>query len=224
VGDNVRVTQQPASGIEYIDAGGVVTGPEAATVRRPRRWLPVIAGALTFLIVLVLAGLAVGDAFARNVEMRSLVARVEASEAAMGALQNNVGEIFAEYEGRTPLSDEDQAALDEQLKAAAVAGRDAIGKAGRDVEAMRWLAWHREIGAAQDAYLAHNRAWQDYLDRAAQDPAEFVSPQDDVNSTFEAAERYFRTALPPLALFDLRDRVDAIFAPPPSEDGSSQSA
>jgi hypothetical protein len=224
VGDNVRVTQQPASRIEYIDAGGVVPEPQAPTVRRPRRWLPVIAGAVTFLLVLVTVGAVVGDAFARNVEMRSLVARVEASESAMGALQDDVQEIFAEYEGSTPRSDTDRAALDERLKAAAVAGRDAIAAAGQDVEALRWLAWHREIGAAQDAYLAHNRAWVDYLDRAAADPAEFGQPQDDVNTTFEAAEGYFDTALPPLTLFDLDDRVDAIFAPPPAEDGSSQAA
>ena len=224
MGDNVPVTQQPPSGIEYIDVGGVVPEPQARAARRPRRWLPVIAGVVTFLLVLVTVGVVVGDAFARNIEMRSLVSRIEASETAMGDLQDDVQAIFAEYEGRTPLSDEDQSALDERLKAAAASGRDAIAAAGQDVEAMRWLAWHREIGAAQDAYLAHNRAWQDYLGRATQDPAEFVRPQDDVNSTFEAAERYFRTALPPIPLFDLADRVDAIFAPPPAEDGSSQAA
>jgi hypothetical protein len=224
VGDNVRVTQQPPSGIEYIDVGGVVPEQQAPAVRKPRRWLPVIAGAVTFLLVLVTVGIVVGDAFARNIEMRSLVARVEASETAMGSLQEDVQEILGDYEGRAPLSDEDQAALDERLKAAAAAGRDAIAAAGEDVEALRWLAWHREIGAAQDAYLAHNRAWVDYMDRAAKDPAEFGQPQDDVNSTFEAAEDYFRTALPPLALFDLADRVDVIFAPPPAEDGSSQAA
>lgn len=174
--------------------------------------------------MLVTVGALVGDAFARNVEMRSLVARVEASESAMGGLQEDVREVFAEYEDRTPLSDEDRAELDGRLTAAAAAGRDAIAEAGQEVEAMRWLAWHREIGAAQDAYLAHNRAWVDYLDRAAQDPAEFGRPQDDVNTTFEAAEDYFRTAVPSLTLFDLADRVDAIFAPPPSEDGSSQAA
>jgi hypothetical protein len=133
-------------------------------------------------------------------------------------------EILADYEGRAPLSDEDQAALDEELKAAAVAGRAAIAAAGDDVAGVRWLAWHRDIGAAQDDYLAHNRAWQDYLGRAADDPAEFGRPQDDVNTTFEAAEGRFRAAIPALALFDLRDRVDAIFAPPPPEDGSSQAA
>ena len=224
MGDNVRVSQQPPSGIEYIDVGGVVSEPQAATPRRPRKWLPVIAGVVTFLLVLVTVGTLVGDAFARSVEMRSLVARVEASESAMGALQDDVREIFAEYEGSEALSDEDRAALDERLKAAAVKGRDAIAAAGQDVEALRWLAWHREIGAAQDAYLAHNRAWQDYLDRAAQDPAEFGRPQDDVNTTFEGAEGDFRSALPSLDLFDLADRVDAIFAPPPAEDGSSQAA
>ena len=68
---------------------------------------------------------------------------------------------------------------------------------------MHWLSWHREIGAAQDAYLAHNRAWQAYLARAAEDPAEFDVEQTDVNTTFEAAEQPIRAALPDPALYDL---------------------
>jgi hypothetical protein len=224
VGDNVLVTQQPPSGIEYIDAGGAVAEPQAPVVRRPRRWLPIVAGVVTFVVVLVGLGMVAGDVVARNIEMRSLVTRVEASESAMGALQESVQAILADYEGRAPLSEADQAALDEELKAAAAAGRKAIAAAGDDVAAVRWLAWHRDIGAAQDAYLAHNRAWQDYLGRAAEDPAEIGRPQDDVNSTFEAAEGRFRAAVPPLALFHLRDRVDVIFAPPPSDSGSSQAA
>jgi hypothetical protein len=224
VGDNGPVTQQPSNGIEYIDAGGAVAEPQAPAVRRPKRWLPVVAGVVTFVIVLVGLGMIVGDVVARNLEMRSLVTRVEASESAMGALQDRVRTILTDYEDRAPLSDEDQAALDEELMAAAVDGRAAIAAAGDGVAAVRWLAWHREIGAAQDAYLAHNRAWQDYLARAADDPAEFVRPQDDVNSTFDAAQDPIRAALPALALFDLRSRIDVIFAPPPSEDGSSQSA
>ena len=220
----MRVTQQPTSAMEYIDAGGSVSQPQAPTQRKPRRWLPIILGAVTFVIALVALGTLVGDALARSVEMRALVTRVESSEAAMSALQGEVQAIFGEYEGGTPLSDEDRAALDERLKAAAARGRDAIAEAGRQVAAVRWLTWHRDIGVAQDAYLAHNRAWQDYLSRAAQDPAEFGRPQDDVNSTFEAAEGPMRDALPSLALFDLRERIDVIFAPPPSEDGSSQAA
>ena len=224
MGDNVPVTQQPTSGIEYIDAGGVVPGPQPRTAHRPRRWLPVIAGAVTFVVVLVTLGMVVGDVVARSIEMRSLVSRVEVSESAMGALQDDVQTILAEYEGRAPLSDEDQAALDEQLTAAAAKGRDAIAAAGEGVAAVRWLAWHREIGDAQDAYLAHNRAWTDYLARAAKDPAEFARPQDDVNTTFEAAESPFRDALPSMPLFNLSDRIDAIFAPPVADDGSSQAA
>ena len=224
VGDNVRVTQQPTSGIEYIDAGGAVPGPQPRAPRRPRRWLPIIAGAVTFVVVLATLGLVVGDVVARSIEMRSLVSRVEASESAMGALQEDVRVILSEYEGQAPLSDEDQAALDEKLTAAAAKGRDAIAAAGDRVAGVQWLAWHREIGEAQDAYLAHNRAWTDYLGRAATDPAEFARPQDDVNTTFEAAESPFRAALPALPLFDLADRIDAIFAPPAAEDGSSQAA
>ena len=75
------------------------------------------------------------------------------------------------------------------------------------------------MGAAQDAYLAHNRAWQEYLARAAQDPAQFGVDDTEVNDTFEAAEAPVRAALPPYALFDLVTRVDVIFAPPPVESG-----
>jgi hypothetical protein len=84
--------------------------------------------------------------------------------------------------------------------------------------------WHPEIGAAQDAYLAHNRAWQAYLERAASDPAEFAKEQADINSTFAQAEIDVRAAVPVVPLFNLQDRVDVIFAPPPLPEGSGQQA
>jgi hypothetical protein len=89
---------------------------------------------------------------------------------------------------------------------------------------VRWLAWHREVGDAQAAYLTHNRAWQAYLGRASTDPAEFGKEQKDVNTTFEGAEKPIRDALPLPALFDLLARIDAVFAPPPSPDGQTQEA
>ena len=102
------------------------------------------------------------------------------------------------------------------------ATRADIAAAGDDVAAVRWLAWHQDIRQAQDAYLAHNQAWQDYLTRAIEDPAEFARPQDAVNSTFEEAEPAVREALPPAALYRLKARVAQIFAPPPSEGDGQQ--
>ena len=213
--------------MEYIDAGGVTCAPTPqapAARRRMRGWIPPLIGLATFLVVLVGFGAIIGDAVARNAEMRSLVTAIERSEAAMGETQENVSGIIQAYSGRTPLSEEDQAELDAALQAAAGQGRDAIAAAGEQVRDVRWLVWHRDVGQAQDAYLAHNRAWQEYLDRASADPAEFARNQDAVNSTFADAEAEVRAAIPLIALFDLRDRIDVIFAPPPPEEGDGQSA
>lgn len=218
LGDNVRVSDPdltPAP-LEYIDAGGAPVAPAPVPARPARRWLPLVAGGLAFLVVLVGLGLVVGDWAARNIEMRALVTRIEASEAAMGELQTNVQDIFAQYQGSTPLSDEDRAALDADLRAAAAAGRDAVAKAGDGVASVRWLAWHRDVSDAQEAYLAHNRAWQAYLGKAAENASEFGRPQDAVNETFMDAEDPVRSAVPAPALFDLPQRLDVIFAPPDS--------
>ncbi len=180
-------------------------------------------GLATFLIVLVAFGAVAGDWAARNSEMNSLVTRIEASEAAMGEVQDNVAGIIEAYRGNEQLSASEQDALDAALRAAAAQGRDQIAAAGEQVAAVRWLIWHQEIGDAQEAYLAHNRAWQAYLGRAADDPTEIARTQDEVNSTFEAAEGVVRDAVPPAPLFDLQDRVDVIFAPP-SQQGDGQAA
>ncbi|MCX6433255.1 MAG: hypothetical protein NTX29_10860, partial [Actinobacteria bacterium] len=73
--------------------------PQAqAPARRPRRWVPYVAGALAFLVTLVLVGTLVSDWAARNYEMRTLLTRIEASETAMGDLQTDVEEILARYQ------------------------------------------------------------------------------------------------------------------------------
>jgi hypothetical protein len=206
--------------MEYLDAGRPTDQP----VRAPRRWLPVTLGVVTFLVVLVGLGAVVGDWAARNIEMQLLVSQVEESEAAMGELQTEIEDLAAEYKDRMPLNEADQAAFDTTLKEIAARNQAAIAAAGQDVAAVRWLAWHGAVGQAQDAYLAHNRAWQDYLGRAASDPSEFARQQDAINSTFEASEPAVRGALPSGALYDLPDRVDAIFAPPSLPEGTGQPA
>ena len=140
--------------MEYLDAGGVTAPPpSAATPRPPRRWLGPVLGLATFLVVLVGFGALVGDAAARNAEMRSLVTAIERSEAAMGETQENVGGIIQAYAGRTPLSEADQDELDAALQAAAAQGRDAIAAAGTEVAEVSWLLWHRDVAAAQESYL-----------------------------------------------------------------------
>jgi hypothetical protein len=190
----------------------------------PRRWLAPVLGLATFLIVLVGFGGLVGDAVARNAEMNALVTAIEQSEAAMSETQENVRGVIAAYEGSGQLDDVDRAEIDAALKAAAEQGREAIAAAAGPVGDVRWLVWHRDVKAAQEAYLAHNRAWQEYLDRASTDPTEFARPQDLINSSFADAENEVRAAIPLIAGYDLRDRIDVIFAPPPVEEGDGQQA
>jgi hypothetical protein len=216
-----------ATRMEYLDAGPARSGVTASpppSAKHTRRWVPYVAGAVTFLVVLFALGVLVADWAARNYEMRSLVTQIESSEAAMTELQDNVRAIFTKYEGSAPLSDDDRAALDAELTAAAKESGAAIAAAGDRVQAVRWLSWHRDVGDAQAAYLTHNRAWQAYMARAATDPAEFGVDQEEVNTTFAAAEHPIRDALPVPALFGLRSRIDVIFAPPPAPDGQTQQA
>ena len=71
------MTQPP---MEYIDAGGVTsaTAPQESVARRGMRgWVPPLIGLATFLVVLVGFGAIIGDAVARNAEMRALVTAIE---------------------------------------------------------------------------------------------------------------------------------------------------
>ena len=178
---------------------------------------------LAFLIVLV-AGLAVTVEWgARNAEMRRLVTAVESSEAAMTTTQVTVAEALDVFDA----SDGGESAkmeLDSTLTAAADEGRRQIEAAGSSVADVEVLPWHTNIADARDAYLAHNLAWQDYLARATDDPAEFDKEQADVNSTFELVEPLMRRALPNPALFDLDQRIDVVFVPAPAAPGDLQSA
>jgi hypothetical protein len=125
------------------------------------------------------------------------------------------------------LSNEDQDSLSVALMAAAAQGREQIAAAREEVAGVRWALWHQDVRQAQDAYLAHNQAWLDYLARASEDATEFGRPQDEVNTSFAQAEKDVRRAVPFIPLFDLVNRVDQIFAEPQpdlSDNGSGQSA
>lgn len=192
---------------------------------RTPRWLPPVIGAVTFVAVLLGAGLVAGDWVKRNTEMRALVAQIEVSEQAMSDTQQAVKDAVDGFASKAPLSPENQAALDELLKDAAASGLRGVTRAGELISSVKAMPWHEDILDAQRAYLAHNKAWQEYLAAAAQDPAEFGLTHDDVNSTFAAAEAPLRAAVPVPDAFGLRADLDQIFAPPEVVDaGPSQEA
>ncbi len=195
-----------------------------AMTSRAQRWIAPVIGAAVFLAVLVGAGMLAGDWVKRSTEMRALIEQIEVSEQAMGDTQQAVRAALDGFASKAPLSDENRAALDELLMDAASAGLREITAAGDAVAAVRTMPWHADVQRAQEAYLAHNRAWQDYLRAASTDPAEFGVTQELVNETFAAAEEPIRLAVPLPDVFDLRSSVNVIFAPPPAVDGSTQQA
>lgn len=207
--------------MEYLD-----TAP-LSTVEPPRRrrWVPFVIGGIAFVLVLVGVGLVVGDWAARSVEMKALVTQIEVSEHAMEETQAGVKAAVDEFRSQDPNDDANRTTLDDALMAAAAAGLEGVTNGGQKVAAVRVLPWHTGIKQAQDAYLAHNKAWQDYLAQAAKDPGAFGTEQEQVNSTFADAEQPIRGAVPSPDLFRLKARVDTIFAPPPADSsGPSQQA
>jgi len=89
------------------------------------------------------------------------------------------------------------------------------------VAALEFVVWHSAIRQAQADYLAHNQAWQDYLERAAVDPGELTLPQEDINSTFEQSKISMNAAIPSISGDALRDRVDLIYAEPEPSGGQA---
>lgn len=204
--------------VNYEDAGVTSTEQNPAEqghVQRPHRrtptWVPIMIGALAFVLVLAGFGLLSGDWVLRNAEMNTLVSSVEQSESAMQQTQDEIRAAFESDSGGSALTPAQQAELTAALTAAAAAGEKRIAAAGDKVSAVRVAAWHGDIAAAKQAYVTHNHAWQDYMSAGAADPKALLVDTPAVNDSFAAAEPLMKKAVPELALFDLVKRVAQIF-------------
>ena len=174
-----------------------------------------MAGVVTFLLTLVVGGVAGTNWWASNIEMDRLVVAIEESEAAMSDVLQRVDIVFDKIDGEVPPSGED---LDAETIAAvaelaniAVDGEAAISEAGRNIANLIILPWHTAILEAREAYLLHNYAWQAYMQSAQEDPVAFTVTQPLVNQTFTDAQEPLEQAIPDPALFDLLKRVQQIF-------------
>lgn len=188
-----------------------------------RRAFGPLVGLVAFVVTLVLVGSVafLADVGLRQAEMAQLVSRIEASEEQMVLVQEDIDRITTSFEELEAPDDADRAALVGELADAAAYGQEAIAQAGAAMADDAYLPWHSAIIRAQDDYLAHNLAWQDYLERAAVDPAVLTQPQEDINSTFLEAETSVRAALPPLVDAGLIERVEVIFAEPEGAGGQA---
>lgn len=190
--------------------------------RRTPGWVAVLTGVLAFVLILAAGGAVVGDWFVRNAQMATLVTAVEASERAMTDVQARTDAAFKEYSAIAKPTTQDKLDLNGKLSDIAAEGAGTVTRAGDRVAAVSILPWETRIIAARDAYLVHNKAWQEYLAAAALHPIEFTKDQPAINDSWGAVEPAMRAALPDPALFDLKQRLDAIFAQPAPDQSSGQ--
>lgn len=156
----------------------------------------------------------------RTVQAERLLTAVEMSESAMVGVQAEVTVVFAQFE-EEGLTEDRRQELIAELQEIAERGEASIAAAGAQVEAVEVWPINAGIEQAKEAYLAHNIAWQEYLARAAEDPAEFVSPQPEVNDTFFEARGPLWRAVPGIDLLDLERRLRVIYADSESGEGTA---
>lgn len=191
---------------------GVVSHLAPTSQQTARTWIPYVAAAAGFFLTLMVGAAIAGDWALRTVEMRGLVDRIWASEQVMMDLQDQAADVFDEYGGPAALATNPK--MREQLTGIARAQRQQLELAGNDVADLPILPWHRNISDARAAYLAHNFAWQDYLERAAEDAREFTADQPEVNDTFMNAEEPLNRAVPLPDLTGLGQEIALIYFVP----------
>lgn len=196
---------------------------DEVSTHRNTPWIPWLAGFLAFVVTLGVGVMVLADWSLRTAEMSIVMARVELSEDAMATA---VKEIDAAFEGHSQAdaTPEERSAFSTELKEIAERGRDAIAVEGANVATTPYMSWHTSIERAIDVYLAHNLAWQAYLDAASQDPGELLRPQPLVDSTFFDAELPLAQAIPFPDVLDLESRLAQIYAPPALDPSQMQQA
>jgi hypothetical protein len=198
-----------------------------AGIDRPKRgmpaWVAWTIGAVA-LIAITLANVVVaGELALRSFEADNLVRAVEQSETAMKTTQADFSDVMSRYDTQD-LTDDEREQLRADLSDVAERGQAAIALEGDRVGLVEIVPWHSELLAAQEAYLAHNRAWVDYMAAAAEDPAEWFRPQPEVNSTFAEAKLPLVEAVPLLDPLRTLQRIELIYVTGSGDSGDGQSA
>jgi hypothetical protein len=193
----------------------------------PRRGVPawvVWTIGIAALVLITAANLAVAAELGiRSAEADNLVTTVEQSEAAMKATQVEFDEVLASYDTEN-LTDEEREQLRAELSDVAERGGAAIAAAGAGVAEVEFMPWHSQVQAAQEAYLAHNQAWVDYMAAAAEDPAEWFRPQPAVNDTFADAKLPLVEAVPLFDPLGTLERIQFIYVSGSGDSGGGESA
>jgi hypothetical protein len=171
--------------------------PEDApgTPRRRRLW---VVTAVTAVVLLAVAGAGVVTALVvENSTARTLIDRVEASEAVMIRFQESVE---AEVEKDGPAAD---------VTGPASEARDALVRARADVAAVAVPRWSTSQRDARRAYLDHVDEWI-ISATALSEPGGTSTNGSEIDRTFTAACYALRAAVPRVAGDDDARRVDTI--------------
>ncbi len=174
-------------------------------------------GGIALMIIGVVG--AVGDWGARTWEMNQLLARVSVSENAMQTTKDAISAIDLP----TDATDQQKQQATKALEAAAAQGADEVQQAGDGVAGLTFLPWHTELVDAQAAYLSHNQAWVDYLERGSETALTLFGDDNRIEPTWLAAQTAVGAALPFPTLPVLRSNYDELFVDDdtPDDDGSS---
>lgn len=160
-------------------------------------------------VVLVVAAVA-GDWALRNKEMDSIMDAVEISERAIVA-GDTATDNAANTVAQLPQSQREAAVRARVYPEARTAAVE-VADTGDAVASVFVLPWHRSVRRAQSRYMEHSAAWESQFKEAAQLLDDYDDQTIEINSTFRAAARAFRDAIPPVPLRRLEERVDEVFA------------
>lgn len=186
-------------------------------------WL-IWAIGVAVLVLLTAANLVMaGELALRSIESERLVAAVEESETAMKTTQEQFDAVLSAYDTED-LTDLEREQVLAELEEVAAQGGAAIAAAGERVGLVEILPWHGQLLAAQEAYLAHNRAWVAYMAASAEDPVEWFEPQAEVNETFADAKRPLVRAVPLFDPLQVLPRIELIYVTGSDDSGGGQSA
>lgn len=152
------------------------------------------------------------DWFARNTEMRQLVTATEAANDAIDQWERARDEILAELPSAHFVTPELRQQAEQQIAQAAAQALPALTEAASAVSDISVrVPWHEGVIAARDAYVEYLDAWLARLQGLIDDPASFDEPATQIAAARSDTVRAFGDALPPMALFGLGNRVDALF-------------
>lgn len=175
-----------------------------------RRQLPRIAVTAA---VVVLAGLAGTDWYIRNIELHHVVLTAEDADDAIDHWHTARREIAASLPSAHYLTDEYRRRGERLIRREATASARSLTETTAAMETVTVrLPWHHGIIRARNRYREHVSAWIARLRGLARDPARLDDSPPTIAATRAASEEAFRAALPPAALYDLDERISALFS------------